>query len=329
MLFLDPGRATWLLMLPLAASLWLVHLRAKRRFRAAAASSAAVQRLSRLTSARHDAVLLAAALAGLGLLVVAAMRPQVRVEARLPEYERQDLVVILDRSASMRADDVLPSRFTRAVDEVKAFLVHKPEEIHRVALVAFAGSSLTISRPTRDTASLLFFLDWIREDATPHFGTDIAAALASAREVAHHDDAGTRKVFLLLSDGDDHGPRLEAVLDQLRRERIRVHCLGIGSSREMPIPIGAQDGATEYLRDDGGRLVLTRFDPQALRGVAGLTGGRYLQSTTGRELRTAMEQVAAGERRQVGWRRSTEYRDAHRPLLLLALAATILFMVRT
>lgn len=329
MRFLDPVRASWLLALPLALSFWLLHLRAKRRLRTAAAASPVMRRLSRLTSRRHDAVLLAATLAALSFLVLAAMRPQVRIDGRVPEHERQDLILILDRSASMLAQDVAPSRFARAVQEIKAFLAEKPEGIDRVALVGFAGTSLTISHLTRDTNSLFFFLDWIRDDPTLHFGTDVAAALGTAREIVRRDQAKTRKIFLLLSDGDDHGPRVSAMLDELRRDRIRVHSIGIGSAREMPIPIGLRDGATEYLEDDEGKMVLTRFDPSALRSIAGLTGGRYVQSTTGRELAPAMEQIARSERRQVGWRRSNDYRDAHRPVLLLAAAATLLLMVKT
>ena len=328
MRFLDPGRAPWLLMVPLALSFWLVHLRAKRRFRAAAAPSSAIRRLSRLTSRGHDALLVTAAVAALGLPVVAAMRPQVKLELRVPQYERQDLVVILDRSASMRADDVAPSRFTRAVDELEAFLTHKPPEIDRVALVAFAGTSLTVSGFTRDEGSLLFFLDWIREDSALHFGTDIAAALDAAREVVGRDRSSTRKVFLLLSDGDDQGPRLAAILDDLRGRGIRVHCIGIGSGREMPIPIGGGEGGPEYLRDDDEQLVRTRFRPDALRSIAGLTGGRYLGSTTGQELRWAMERLV-GAPRQVGWKSTNEFRDVHRPLLLLGAGSLVLLMVRT
>jgi Ca-activated chloride channel family protein len=328
MRFLDPAQAVWLLALPLAASFWLLYARARRRFRADAAPSPVMRRLSRLSGKRRDAVLLAITLAAIGLFVLAAMRPRVRYDGRVPEYERQDVILILDRSASMLAQDVAPSRFARAIDEVKVFLARKPEGIDRVALVAFAGTSLTVSHLTRDTESLYFFLDWIREDATLHFGTDVAAALGAAREVARRDRSKSRKIFLLLSDGDDHGPKVAAMLEELRRERVRVHAIGIGTPREMPIPVAVEDGVTRYLEDEQGQLLLTRFDPTALREVAGLTGGRFVLSTTGHELAPAMEQIALGERRQVGWRRSHEERDAHRPLLLAAAAAVLLLLVR-
>lgn len=326
--FLDPGRAAWLLAVPLAISFWLLQLRARQRFRALAAPSPVMRRLSRLTSGRHHAVLLGAVAAALSFLVLAAMQPQVKIDGRVPEYERQDLILILDRSASMRAEDVAPSRFARAVQEIKTFLARKPEGIDRIALVGFAGTSLTISHLTRDTSSLFFFLDWIREDPTLHFGTDVASALGTAREIARRDQARTRKIFLLLSDGDDHGPRVTAMLDELRSAGIRVHCIGIGSAREVPIPVGDGETGTEYLKDDAGKVVLTRFDPSALRSIAGLTGGRYIQSTTGRELAPAMEQIALAERRQAGWRPSDDFRDAHRIALLLAAAGTVLLMVK-
>src|SRR4030095_9799752 len=115
---------------------------------------------------------------------LAVVRPQRLFTMHLPEYERQDLILVLDRSASMWAADVPPSRFGRAVAEIKAFLTHKPDAIDRVGLVGFAGTSLILSHLTRDPNNLFFYLDWVPEDTQPQYGTDIGAALASARALA-------------------------------------------------------------------------------------------------------------------------------------------------
>lgn len=327
MKFLHPEMASWLLALPLAFGVWVLHVRAKRRFRHEASIGARLRALSRLSTSRRDAAALTCALVALGSLVLAAMRPQVFVEVRVPEFERKDLVLVLDRSISMRAEDVRPSRFGRAVREIKTFLTSKPDGIDRVGLVGFAGTSLILSHLTRDIDSLFFYLDWIEEDREPRFGTDIGAALASARELAKKDARATQKIFLVLSDGDDQGRDLPRVLRTLREEQTRVYCVGIGSEGEALIPVSDGQGAIAFVQDEEGRLLSTRFDETTLKSIATFTGGRYFRSTTGHELAAAMRGVVDRERRLLGWNASAEYRDIyHLALLAAAVAAFALLL---
>lgn len=329
MRFLEPTRAVWLLAAPLAVSLLLVWMRGRRRFRAGLAEGPGLFRLSRLTGSGHEAAVLAAAVAAVVLPVIAAMRPRLASEAREPVFQRQDLVLILDRSASMHARDVAPSRLARALDEMRAFLRDRPPSVDRVALVAFAGTSLTVAHFTRDPATLLFFLDWMREDAEPRFGTDVASALGNALRLVEKDRSANRPVFVLLSDGEDHGPRLDARLSDLRRAGIRLHCIGIGTGRVAAIPVSAHGAAGGLLTDEAGQPLRTRFQADALQAMAAATGGRYYASVTGGEMAAAMRRVSESERRQVGWTTARRERDAHRPLLLAAAAALVVLLVLT
>src|SRR2546421_619639 len=86
-----------------------------------------------------------------------------RKPARVPAYERQDIVFVLDRSASMRAHDVAPSRFLRATAELRNFLRYKPDTIDRIGLVGFADASVVLSYLTGNIDSVAFYLDWIDE----------------------------------------------------------------------------------------------------------------------------------------------------------------------
>ena len=327
MKFLDPSVAVWLLAAPLAVLFAFFRARSRRRFQTGLSMNPALFRLSRLTGRRRDAVVIAAALFAVMLPALAAMRPRVRQEVREPDIEKHDLVLVLDRSASMRARDIPPSRLLRALDEIREFLVAKPAAIDRVALVAFSGTALTVSHLTRDVPSLLFFLDWLRDDATVYFGTDVAASLETALAVIERDGAARRPIFVLVSDGDDHGARLEEKLEELRGAGIRLHCIGIGSDRTMTIP-ATLDG-TGLLEDEEGRPLTTQFDSASLRRMATATGGRYVSSVTGRDLAAALRAIVAAENRQLGWKVRQDERDAHRPLLLAAAAAVVLLMVTT
>lgn len=324
MRFLHPELAIWLLGLSVAFGAWYLHVHAKRRFRARSGIAA---KISRPTGRARDVFSLAASLGAVAAITLALMRPQWLMERKTPDYERQDLILILDRSVSMRAEDIAPSRFERAIREIKTFLAAKPDTIDRVGLVGFAGNALIVSHLTRDLSSLFFYLDWIREDLRPQFGTDMGAALTSARDLTRKDGKPTRKVYLILSDGDDQGGQLSLALASMRADKIPVYTIGIGSDNDVPMPVPADDGTMTLLQDDQGKILHTRFSETTLKGIATVTGGQYFRSTTGNELLAAMRGVMQHERKQIGWKTVVEYRDLYRECLAVgALCALVVLL---
>jgi Ca-activated chloride channel homolog len=310
-----------LLVLPALIACWMIQNYYVRRVSRAAPIAPRFLALSRRTHARTRAAMLAAAVTFAGAMVFALARPQVLVATRNPEFERQDLIIVLDRSVSMRARDIAPSRLERATLEIRNFLQHRPDAIDRVALVGFADSSLVLSYPTADVGSLFFYLDWIDAEASPLFGTNMGGALMNALAAARKDQRKTHKLFLLISDGEDHGTELDTALDMLRSQRIQVHCVGVGSSAAVPIPLGPIDGRETFLRDDEGLLMRTQFSESTLRRIAETTGGRYVRSSSGREMAEAINTIVRGERKLVGWKATTDYRDLYGTGLAVALVA--------
>ena len=325
--FLRPEFANLWQLLPVllaCCTLNALYLAYTRRRSPVAPRFAALSR--RATWGRTAAATAAAMLMG-SCIVLALARPQASLTERTPEYERQDLVLILDRSASMRAHDIVPSRFSRAVAEIKNFLQHKPDGIDRVGLVGFAGGSLVLSYLTSDLDTVAFFLDWVDQDPQTLLGTNIGAALKNASEVAEKDDRKTMKIFLLVSDGEDYGGELQRQVGAYRAAGLHIHCIGIGSDTEVPIPVREPDGRETPLRDDEGRIVKTRFEESTLRQIAAATGGEYVRSTTGGELTRAMTEIALSERKIVGWRTTTDYRDLYPEALGAAAAAGVLLWI--
>ena len=321
MRFLRPEFAAWWQVLPVLLAVCTIRFLYVRRQRRLTPVAPRFRRLSRRSTwLREAAILLLTATAG-GALVFALVRPQAQLTTRIPQYEREDLVIMLDRSASMRAHDVAPSRFSRATQEIRTFLKNKPENIDRVGLVGFAGSSLILSYLTRDLDTVAFYLDWIEGDPQNLMGTNIGAALKNALEVAKKDDRQTRKIFVLLSDGEDYGGEVNRQLAVYRQEGHHINSIGIGSDDEVPVPEMLPDGREVPLRDEAGRIVRTRFEESMLRDLATNTGGRYLRSRTGGDLAKALHEIEAGERKLVGYRTTTEYRDLYPSALALAAAA--------
>jgi Ca-activated chloride channel homolog len=324
MRLLSPAMGLWLLALPFALLFWWRHLAYRRRAQVVIRGAA---RMSRRSGPRRDVAVMCLAALSLVLLVGAMTRPQFRREARLPVFAKRDLVLLLDRSISMAARDIRPSRFSRAIAELRNFLAKKPEGIDRVALVAFAGTSVVLSYPTNDVASLDFYLEWLRDDHTPLFGTDISGALVSAMTVIKRDPQAVPPVIVVVSDGDDDTARVETAAAAVTRAGVRIHAIGIGSERSVPMPVATTGGSEEFLRDDDGQLLLTKFDERTLQHLAALTGGQYFRSTTGGELAAALDRIASVERPQVAWRTTVDYRDVYRILLAAATAAAVACVV--
>lgn len=265
----------------------------------------------------RELAVLACVIIAAAALAVAAARPQAIV--RVPEYETFDLIVLIDRSASMLAADIQPSRLSRACLEVQNFLRRKPENIDRVALVAFAGTPIVTSHLTRDQEILAFFLEWMKDDHTPFYGTDLAATLERAVKVAAVEAPARKSVVVLLSDGEDHGDAVSPAIDELRRANIPVYAVGVGG--DDPVPIPAPRGSdTPTVLDDDGRPLLARFSERTLQRVAAATDGAYFRSTSGAELSTALTRIAERERTPVAYRE--EYRDV--AAVPLAVAAAFL-----
>jgi len=322
MRLLHPELATWLLALPAAVAWWTFRRYARLAFLRDAALGDRAHAASRLSGSRTDLVALGLAVLTFTALVFAAMQPQLLYERRLPDFERRDLLLVLDRSVSMRATDVPPTRFGRAIAEIKAFLESKPSGIDRIALVGFSNAAIAISHFTRDVDSLFFYLDWLGDDTRPNFGTDIGTALLTAGDVIRRDGLATSKVVLVISDGEDEGAVLESAVNELRTAGVAIYSIGVGGPNPIDVPVPADDG-----NGDAGWSLTVTFDETTLRTIAAAGAGRYYRSHTGLELRDAMRDLASRERRQIGWVTRAEYRDLYPHFLgVAALAACALLI---
>jgi Ca-activated chloride channel family protein len=257
----------WLLALPVLCALaWALFDRSRaavaRYGVAAPRGGAPLVRAARLT-----------ALAGLGLL--AWMDPRWGEEPLQVERRGLDVIVCLDTSRSMLAADMEPNRLGRALQDVRALL---PELAggDRVGLVVFAGVARTRVPLTHDLDSFRALLGEVDTGSVPTGGTDLAAALRKALELADPELANTT-VVLLLTDGEDlAGAGLQAA-GELAGKGLVVHAVGYGSKYGSKITV-AEGGGETFLRDRQGNEVVSRMDDESLRALAAATGGEFVRA---------------------------------------------------
>ncbi len=257
----------WLCALPVVCALaWALFDRTRAaiaRYGAAPpATSRPIVRAARLTL-----------LAALGLL--AWMDPRWGDEPIQVERRGLDLIVCLDTSRSMLAGDMEPTRLERARQDVRAVL---PELTggDRVGLVVFAGVARTWVPLTHDLDSFASLLDEVDTDVVKTGGTDLAAALRKALELADPDNAKTT-VVLLLTDGEDLAGAGQQAAGELKDKGLVVHAVGYGSAMGSKITI-AEGGTETFLRDQRGNEVVSKMDRESLGRVAAVTGGEFVRA---------------------------------------------------
>ena len=255
-------------------------------------------------------------------LILALARPQ--WGEKLEEVQRKgvDIIIAMDVSNSMLAEDVKPSRLVRAREEV-ATLIDSLEG-DRVGLVAFAGEPYVACPLTLDYSAAKVFLDVLDPSLLPVGGTAIASAIRKSSEVFGKEKR--YKVLVLITDGEDHEQDAVAAAKEAAAGGAVIYALGVGSGAGSPIPLRGEDGTEEgYRKDREGRIVTSRLDPVKLAEIAEAGGGRYMPLTAeGREIREIQNRIAQMEHRQVGSRFITTYEERYQIPLAFALGALIL-----
>jgi len=192
------------------------------------------------------------------------------------EIERKgiDIVIALDCSRSMLANDVHPTRLDRAKREIIDLLNLLQGD--RVGLTAFAGTAFLQCPLTLDYEAFNLFLNSLTPDFLPVGGTDLSMAVETARSAFNPEDRSDKAV-ILITDGERTGPDPTAAAEKLKKDRIKLFCIGVGKSDGVPIP----DPSGGFRKDASGNIIMTRLDETTLKSISTLTGGTYVRSVAG------------------------------------------------
>jgi Ca-activated chloride channel family protein len=322
MRFADPQLLWLLLAVPLLALAMVLAARSRRRaLRRFAGGGAQVAHFTTEVSAHRRAVRALLWLLAASATIVAAARPQ--WGTRLEEITRAgvDVVLVLDTSLSMSAEDVPPSRIDQA-RQAAAGLIDRLSG-NRVSLVTFAGHATLLCPLTLDHAGARLFLDTVDVESVSVGGTALAESLELARQVLVSDGNVTRgRAVVLYSDGEDHEGELDAAIDGLRSAGIAVYAVGCGSARGAPIPLPGRQA--RFKKDREGRVVTTRLDEGILERLALDTAGRYYRATPSQ---VEVDEIAQGlvgmDAEEFGTVMRVRYEERYQLPLGVALAALI------
>ena len=208
-------------------------------------------------------------LSAITILIFMIARPQVGSKISHEKREGIEVLIALDISNSMLAQDVIPSRLEKSKLLIEDLVDHFTND--KVGLVVFAGDAFVQLPITNDYVSAKMFLQNINPSLITTQGTDLARAISLSQSCfTHREHIG--RAIIVITDGEDHeGGALDAAREAYKKG-INVFILGVGTSKGAPIP----DGNGGYLKDNSGQTVLSALNEQMCQQVAKAGNGVYI-----------------------------------------------------
>lgn len=257
-------------------------------------------------------------------LILALARPRWGTEVDYVERQGIEIMVALDVSESMLAQDVKPSRLARAKLEISELMDRL--EGNEMGLVLFSGAAFVQFPLTADFATARTFVDAAAPGVISRPGTALGEAIDIAL-TGFNEERASQKVIILLTDGENHeGDALQAAR-RAADEGIIIYAIGFGSPQGEPIPdYDALGRLRGYKQDRQGQTVLSRLDERTLQQIADASGGRYFRaSADGREVGFLADAIAGLQTSSLESRFETRGVERFQWFVLAAVVALIAF----
>ncbi len=247
---------------------WMRRVRKKRIARFG--DSALVSQLTPTASRRKGWVKLTFLSLALFFFAIGMAGPQIGATLKKREIKGSEIMIVLDVSNSMLAQDYSPNRIERAKLAISKLVDELSDD--RIGLVIFAGQSFVQLPVTSDYVSAKIFLNTINTGSIPVQGTAVGDAIRTAARSFTADSENSRAI-ILITDGENHEDDPVAAAADAASVGAKVFCIGVGSPEGKPIP--TEDG---LLKDKDGEIVVTRLDEGILRDIADAGNGMYVRA---------------------------------------------------
>ncbi len=247
-----------------------------------------------------------------------------KIGSKLDKTKRKgvDIIIALDVSNSMLAQDIKPSRIERAQMAISK-LIDKFED-DQIGIVVFAGTAQVLLPITTDYAAAKMLTQSANPEIIPTQGTAIGEALTLATN-SFDKNSKNKKAIILISDGENHEDEAVPAVQNAVKEGIVVHTIGMGSENGAPIPVGMKGFNMEYKKDRDGNTVVTKLNEPMLQQIAAAGKGTYARATTNDVgLNTIFNEISKMEKKNYEAKVYSEYSSTY--VYFVALGLVILLL---
>ncbi|HET6243663.1 MAG: VWA domain-containing protein [Bacteroidetes bacterium] len=310
-----------LLLIPLLLIIYWLMLRWKKKSFSAFGDLAVISQLMPAISPFRANWKTFLQLSGLVLLILAIAAPQTGSKMEEVKREGVDLVVALDISNSMLAEDLSPNRLERA----KRALLQLIDDLKgdRIGIVVFAGEAYVQLPITTDYGAAKMFINTINTEIIPTQGTAIGNAIdLSLRSFGEITDEVKNKsrVIVVISDGEDHQDDPLELAKEATKKGVVIHTVGFGSPKGAPIPIYRNGKPAGFRMDKEGNTVVTSLDETTLQQIAQEANGIYVRATNSQAgLSLILDEINKMDKQEYESSLFSDYEDQFQYFIALAL----------
>ena len=256
--------------------------------------------------------------------IVGIARPQFGSKLKTEKREGVELIIALDVSNSMMAEDIQPNRLERAKRAISRLIDRLQDD--KIGLIVFAGDAYTQLPITSDYNSAKLFLNSVNTQIVPKQGTAIGAAI----DLAHNSftpSGEANKAIIVITDGENHEDDAVSAAKDALDDGIIVHTIGMGLPSGSPIPV-LRNGQTDYLKDRDGKVVVTKLNEKMLEQIAAAGQGIYVRANNAQVgLNALFDEINKMEKQEMETRTFSEYDDQFQYFFAIGLFLLLLEFV--
>ncbi|MCK5534764.1 VWA domain-containing protein [bacterium] len=318
MRFASPYSLYLLLIIPVLVFFYVFTFRQKKKALALFGNLKLVKNLTASVSKPRQIIKTILVVTGFFFLILALTGPQIGTKLVQVKRKGLDIIIAIDTSLSMTAEDIKPNRLAKAKMELESLIDQM--EGDRIGIIAFAGNAFVQCPLTLDYRAAKMFLNLINTDLIPQPGTSIGEAIRLAIKSFSQKER-KYKVLILLTDGEDYHSLPLKAGDQAKKEGIKIYTIGFGSPKGELIPLYDEKGdIISYKKDKKGAAVMSKLDEMTLGKIALNTGGKYYRATAGElEVEQLYKEISRLEKKELQSKFFSQYEDRFQYFLAICL----------
>lgn len=311
-----------LLLIPLFTILFIMYVYWKKKVLKRFGDMDVTGRLMPFKSSSKRVVKFIILMVAYTFLVIGVANPQVGSKLEKVQRKGADLVIALDVSNSMLAQDIRPDRLERAKQAISKLIDRLGGD--RIGIVIFAGKAYVQLPITSDYAAAKMFLSTVSPDIVPVQGTAIGEAITLASN--SFSDEEHSKAIIVITDGENHEGNAVEAAEKATEMGINVYTIGMGLPDGAPVPVyNESKQLTGYKKDKNGTTVISKLNETMLQQIAAAGNGKFLMANNRRDgLETMLEEINKLEKSEFETRMFSDYEDRFQYFLAVAILLLVL-----
>lgn len=307
---------------PLLVLFYLLYRARRKKLLTQFASRKAIERLAPNVSTTKNSFKFILLLIAFSVMVVGLANPQIGTKMKEVKREGVEVVIAVDVSNSMLAEDIRPNRLERAKSAIKRLIDDLKQD--KISIVLFAGDSFLQLPLTTDYSAAKLMVSTMSTNLIDKQGTAIGSAIELGLK-SFSEDEKVNKVMIIITDGENHEDDALSAAKEAKEKGVIIHTIGMGSVNGGPIPNIVNGTVRGYIKDNSGTTVISKLNANMLKELATIGGGNFVRASGGDfNLGDLIEDISNMDKTEFEAKIFTDFEDRFQYVFMFAVLVLIL-----